>query len=52
MQTQARDVVERHYTAFDAHTEDWKDLVTDDVTFDGYTPQAMQVITRDGARVA
>ena len=35
MQTQARDVVERYYSAFDAHTEDWKDLVTDDVVFDG-----------------
>ncbi len=35
MQTQARDVVERYYAAFDAHTEDWQDLVTDDVVFDG-----------------
>src|SRR4030081_3637022 len=35
MQTQARDVVERYYSACDAHSEDWKDLVTDDVVFDG-----------------
>jgi ketosteroid isomerase-like protein len=35
MQTQPRDVVERYYSAFDAHTEDWKDLVTEDVVFDG-----------------
>ena len=37
MQTQAhaRDVVERYYLAFDAHSEEWQDLVTDDVVFDG-----------------
>ena len=35
MQTQAREVVERYYTAFDGHTDEWKDLVTDDVVFDG-----------------
>ncbi len=35
MKTQACDVVERYYAAFDAHTEDWQDLVTDDVVFDG-----------------
>jgi ketosteroid isomerase-like protein len=35
MQTQARDVIERYYTAFDAHGEGWKDLVTDDVVFAG-----------------
>jgi hypothetical protein len=35
MQTQARDVVEQYYSAFDAHSEHWKDLVTDDVVFDG-----------------
>src|SRR6266508_4147317 len=35
MKTQARDVGERYYAAFDAHTEDWQDLVTDDVVFDG-----------------
>jgi ketosteroid isomerase-like protein len=34
-QAQARDVVERYYSAFDAHSEEWKDLVTDDVVFDG-----------------
>ena len=37
MQTQAhaQDVVERYYAAFDAHRNDWQDLVTDDVVFDG-----------------
>lgn len=35
MQTDARDVVERYYAAFDAHRNDWQDLVTDDVAFDG-----------------
>ena len=35
MQTQARDVVERYYAAFDAHSQDWTDLITDDVVFDG-----------------
>ena len=35
MQTQAQGVVERYYSAFDALSEDWKDLVTDDVVFDG-----------------
>jgi ketosteroid isomerase-like protein len=35
MHTQVCDVVERYYAAFDAHIEDWQDLVTDDVVFDG-----------------
>lgn len=35
MQTQAQDVVERYYAAFDAHHSDWQDLVTDDVVFEG-----------------
>jgi ketosteroid isomerase-like protein len=35
MQTPAQDVVERYYAAFDAHTQAWQDLVTDDVVFDG-----------------
>jgi ketosteroid isomerase-like protein len=35
MQTQAQDVVERYYAAFDAHRNDWQDLVTDDVVFEG-----------------
>jgi ketosteroid isomerase-like protein len=35
MHTDARDVVERYYAAFDAHQNAWQDLVTDDVVFDG-----------------
>ena len=35
MHTQARDVVERYYAAFDAHRNKWQDLVADDVVFDG-----------------
>jgi len=35
MQTHAQDVVERYYAAFDAHRNDWQDLVTDDVVFEG-----------------
>jgi ketosteroid isomerase-like protein len=35
MQTHAQDVVERYYAAFDAHQNDWQDLVTDDVVFEG-----------------
>jgi ketosteroid isomerase-like protein len=35
MQTQAQAVVERYYAAFDGHQNDWQDLVTDDVVFDG-----------------
>ena len=35
MQTQARGVVEQYYTAFDAHSEGWQNLVSDDVVFDG-----------------
>ena len=35
MQTQAHEVVERYYGAFDAHRNDWQDLVTNDVVFDG-----------------
>lgn len=35
MQTQARDPVERYYSAFDAHSQEWQALVTDDVVFDG-----------------
>ena len=36
MQTQdARDVLERYYAAFDAHNDGWKQLVSDDVAFDG-----------------
>ena len=31
MHTDARDVVERYYAAFDAHWNEWQDLVTDDV---------------------
>ena len=35
MPTHAQDVVERYYAAFDAHRNDWQDLVTDDVVFEG-----------------
>ena len=35
MHTDARDVVERYYAAFDAHRNEWQDLVTDDVVFAG-----------------
>jgi ketosteroid isomerase-like protein len=35
MQTPAQEVVERYYAAFDAHRNDWQDLVTDDVVFEG-----------------
>ncbi len=35
MDTHARDVVERYYAAFDAHRNEWQDLVTDDVVFEG-----------------
>jgi SnoaL-like domain len=35
MITQAQHVVEQYYDAFDAHRDDWQDLVTDDVVFDG-----------------
>ena len=35
MDTTARDVVERYYAAFDAHRNEWQDLVTDDVVFEG-----------------
>ena len=35
MQTRAQEVLERYYAAFDAHRNDWQDLVTDDVVFDG-----------------
>jgi ketosteroid isomerase-like protein len=35
MHTDARDVVERYYAAFDAHQNEWQDLVTDDVVFEG-----------------
>jgi ketosteroid isomerase-like protein len=35
MQTHAQNVVERYYAAFDAHRNDWQDLVTDDVVFEG-----------------
>jgi ketosteroid isomerase-like protein len=35
MQAGAQDVVERYYAAFDAHRNDWQDLVTDDVVFEG-----------------
>jgi ketosteroid isomerase-like protein len=35
MHTDARDVVERYYVAFDAHQKEWQDLVTDDVVFEG-----------------
>jgi ketosteroid isomerase-like protein len=35
MQTHAQEVVERYYAAFDAHRNEWQDLVTDDVVFDG-----------------
>ena len=40
MDTNARDVVERYYAAFDAHRDDWQDLVADDVVFDGPVQQA------------
>ena len=35
MDTHAQTVVERYYTAFDAHRDDWQDLVSDDVLFEG-----------------
>ena len=35
MHTQAQDVVERYYAAFDAHRHEWQDLVTEDVVFEG-----------------
>jgi hypothetical protein len=35
MHTHAQDVVERYYAAFDAHRNEWQDLVTDDVVFEG-----------------
>ena len=35
MQTQALDVVERYYAAFDEHRTGWQDLVTADVVFEG-----------------
>ena len=35
MDTHAQDVVEQYYAAFDAYRNDWQDLVTDDVVFDG-----------------
>ena len=35
MHTQACDVVERYYATFDAHRNEWQDLVTDDVVFEG-----------------
>jgi hypothetical protein len=35
MQTHAQEVVERYYAALDAHCNDWQDLVTDDVAFEG-----------------
>jgi ketosteroid isomerase-like protein len=40
MQTQAQEVVERYYAAFDAHRNDWQDLFTDNVVFDGPAHQA------------
>ena len=40
MQTPAQEVVERYYAAFDAHRNDWQDLVTDNVVFDGPVQQA------------
>jgi ketosteroid isomerase-like protein len=35
MTTQASDVVEQYYRAFDLHMDGWQDLVSDDVVFDG-----------------
>jgi RNA polymerase sigma-70 factor (ECF subfamily) len=35
MQTHAQAVVERYYAAFDPHRNDWQDLITDDVVFEG-----------------
>jgi ketosteroid isomerase-like protein len=35
MHTDAQEVVERYYAAFDAHRNGWQDLVTDDVVFEG-----------------
>ena len=35
MNTQAQHVVEQYYQAYDAHRDDWRDLVTNDVVFDG-----------------
>ena len=40
MHTNARDVVERYYAAFDAHRNEWQDLVTDDVVFEGPVQRA------------
>jgi hypothetical protein len=33
--THARDVIDRYYAAFDAHRNEWQDLVADDVVFEG-----------------
>ena len=35
MHTLARDVIDRYYAAFDAHRNEWQDLVADDVVFEG-----------------
>jgi hypothetical protein len=35
MTTQAGDVVAQYYAAFDSHRDEWQDLVSDDVLFDG-----------------
>jgi hypothetical protein len=35
MHTNACDVIERYYQAFDAHGTDWQNMVTDDVVFEG-----------------
>src|SRR5215813_217078 len=35
MQAHAQQVVERYHAAFDGHRDDWQDLVTDDVVFEG-----------------
>lgn len=35
MNTHAQHVVEQYYQALDAHRDDWRDLVTNDVIFDG-----------------
>ena len=40
MHTDARDVVERYYAAFNAHRNEWQDLVADDVVFDGPVQRA------------
>ena len=35
MHIHAQDAVDRYYAASDAHRNEWQDLVTDDVVFEG-----------------